>query len=149
MIILVELFEENTNHRIKASICISNELYVYPCEWNYRPDHCMYTSVCKGADREGAHVLHGNRRTMQNQKQPAFKAVYSAFKEVSLFSTREIFDLFIGLSLYNRKFSFLSLSRKEFWKILVAWQVWILLNLYNSFQIFPPYVTWHELLIVQ
>lgn len=58
-----------------------NELYIYPCEWNYRPDHCMYTSVCEGANKDGAHVLHGNRRTMQNQKQPAFKAVYSAFKE--------------------------------------------------------------------
>ncbi|XP_052674405.1 glucoside xylosyltransferase 2-like [Crassostrea angulata] len=58
-----------------------DELYIYPCEWNYRPDHCMYTSVCEGANKDGAHVLHGNRRTMQNQKQPAFKAVYSAFKE--------------------------------------------------------------------
>ncbi|XP_048729454.2 glucoside xylosyltransferase 2-like [Ostrea edulis] len=58
-----------------------DELYIYPCEWNYRPDHCMYTSVCKGADRSGAYILHGNRRAMQNDKQPAFKAVYTAFKE--------------------------------------------------------------------
>ncbi|XP_062600456.1 glucoside xylosyltransferase 1-like [Saccostrea cucullata] len=58
-----------------------DELYVYPCEWNYRPDHCMYMSVCTGAERSGAYVLHGNRRAMQNDKQPAFKAAYLAFKE--------------------------------------------------------------------
>lgn len=78
----------------KASIWISDELYIYPCEWNYRPDHCMYTSVCKGADRDGAHVLHGNRRTMHNQKHPAFKAVYSAFKEVGVFFQLEKYSTF-------------------------------------------------------
>ncbi|XP_060079324.1 glucoside xylosyltransferase 2-like [Ylistrum balloti] len=55
------------------------QLYVYPCEWNYRPDHCMYMSVCKGGDRDGASVLHGNRRVMHNDKQPAFKAAYDTF----------------------------------------------------------------------
>lgn len=60
-----------------------DELYVYPCEWNYRPDHCMYMSVCKGAERGGAYVLHGSRRAMHNDKQPAFKAVYSAFNAYS------------------------------------------------------------------
>ena len=43
----------------------------------------MYMSVCKGADHSGAYVLHGSRRSMHNEKQPAFKAVYSTFKEVS------------------------------------------------------------------
>ncbi|XP_022315436.2 glucoside xylosyltransferase 2-like [Crassostrea virginica] len=62
-----------------------DELYVYPCEWNYRPDHCMYMSVCKGADHSGAYVLHGSRRSMHNEKQPAFKAVYSTFKEYDFY----------------------------------------------------------------
>lgn len=57
------------------------QLYIYPCDWNYRPDHCMYMSVCKPAEQHGAFVLHGCRRVMHNEKQPAFKAVYTAFKE--------------------------------------------------------------------
>ena len=60
----------------------SDQLYVYPCEWNYRPDHCMYMSVCKDIETRGISVLHGCRRVMHNEKQPAFKAVYTAFKEV-------------------------------------------------------------------
>ncbi|CAC5401320.1 GXYLT [Mytilus coruscus] len=59
-----------------------DKLYVYPCEWNYRPDHCMYMSVCKDIDINGVSVLHGCRRVMHNEKQPAFKAVYTAFKEI-------------------------------------------------------------------
>lgn len=89
---------------------VSDELYIYPCEWNYRPDHCMYTSVCEGANKDGAHVLHGNRRTMQNQKQPAFKAVYSAFKEVSLFSNSQPISSFVTPQLEI----LISKSRKEF-----------------------------------
>jgi UDP-xylose:glucoside alpha-1,3-xylosyltransferase len=65
--------------------CISDQLYLFSCEMNYRPDHCMYMSICKPAEKTGAFVLHGCRRVWFNDKQPAFKAVYSAFKEVSGF----------------------------------------------------------------
>ncbi|KAL3841328.1 hypothetical protein ACJMK2_019490 [Sinanodonta woodiana] len=58
-----------------------DQLYVYPCEWNYRPDHCMYMSICHSAEKTGAYVLHGCRRVWHSDKQPAFKAVYTAFKE--------------------------------------------------------------------
>ncbi|KAJ8299065.1 hypothetical protein KUTeg_023125 [Tegillarca granosa] len=58
-----------------------DELYVYNCDWNYRPDHCMYMSVCKEAEKNGVSVLHGCRRVWHNDKQPAFKAIYTAFKE--------------------------------------------------------------------
>ncbi|KAK3102305.1 hypothetical protein FSP39_010364 [Pinctada imbricata] len=64
-----------------------DQLYVFNCEWNFRPDHCMYMSVCRGADRDGAYVLHGSRRVMHNDKQPAFKAVYDAFKNHEFSST--------------------------------------------------------------
>ena len=67
--------------QIKCS-SFSDQLYVYPCEWNYRPDHCMYRSVCKDIETIGISILHGCRRVMHNEKQPAFKAVYTAFKEV-------------------------------------------------------------------
>ncbi|GAB1601331.1 glucoside xylosyltransferase 1-like isoform X1 [Argonauta hians] len=59
----------------------SGELYVFDCHWNYRPDHCMYMSVCKSAEQEGAAIIHGSRRVMHNDQQPAFKSVYSTFKK--------------------------------------------------------------------
>ena len=68
--------------QVKRSFFFSDQLYVYTCEWNYRPDHCMYMSVCKDIEIRGISVLHGCRRVMHNEKQPAFKAVYTAFKEV-------------------------------------------------------------------
>ncbi|XP_054717429.1 glucoside xylosyltransferase 1-like [Uloborus diversus] len=60
------------------------KLYIFPCEWNYRPDHCMYASVCKTAEKNGIAVIHGNRGVFQNSKQPAFKALYNAMFEFSL-----------------------------------------------------------------
>uniref|UniRef100_T1JBB4 Uncharacterized protein n=1 Tax=Strigamia maritima TaxID=126957 RepID=T1JBB4_STRMM len=58
-----------------------DKVYIYPCEWNFRSDHCMYTSVCKSADMNGAGVLHGSRSVFHNRKQIAFKAVYDAFEK--------------------------------------------------------------------
>ncbi|XP_036387884.1 glucoside xylosyltransferase 2 isoform X2 [Megalops cyprinoides] len=56
-------------------------LYTFPCQWNYRPDHCMYGSNCKGAEEEGVAILHGNRGVYHDDKQPAFKAVYDAIHD--------------------------------------------------------------------
>ncbi|XP_055069059.2 glucoside xylosyltransferase 2 [Misgurnus anguillicaudatus] len=56
-------------------------LYIFPCQWNYRPDHCMYGSNCKSAEEEGVSVLHGNRGVYHDDKQPAFRAVYDAIHE--------------------------------------------------------------------
>ncbi|KAG8436023.1 hypothetical protein GDO86_007210 [Hymenochirus boettgeri] len=56
-------------------------LYVFPCQWNYRPDHCMYGSNCKGAEVEGVSVLHGNRGVYHDEKQPAFKAFYEVIRD--------------------------------------------------------------------
>lgn len=54
------------------------KLLLYSCQWNYRPDHCMYNQNCHSAVEEGVSILHGNRRVFHNEKQPAFKAVYNA-----------------------------------------------------------------------
>ncbi|XP_072308000.1 glucoside xylosyltransferase 2 isoform X2 [Eucyclogobius newberryi] len=56
-------------------------LYIFPCQWNYRPDHCMYGSNCKGAEKEGVSILHGNRGVYHDDKQPAFKVVYDAIHD--------------------------------------------------------------------
>ena len=59
------------------------KLRVLPCQWNYRPDHCMYGSVCKTAETEGVFIVHGNRGYYHNDKQPAFKAIYQSIRDVS------------------------------------------------------------------
>jgi UDP-xylose:glucoside alpha-1,3-xylosyltransferase len=67
----------------EKNLCFTDKLYIYPCRYNYRPDHCMYMSVCESADKEGVAVLHGNRGSFHSEKQPAFRAVYRAMEEVS------------------------------------------------------------------
>lgn len=57
------------------------KLLLYSCQWNYRPDHCMYNQNCHSAVDEGVSILHGNRRVFHNDKQPAFKAVYNAISD--------------------------------------------------------------------
>uniref|UniRef100_A0A3Q3JFB0 UDP-D-xylose:beta-D-glucoside alpha-1,3-D-xylosyltransferase n=1 Tax=Monopterus albus TaxID=43700 RepID=A0A3Q3JFB0_MONAL len=58
-------------------------LFIFPCQWNYRPDHCMYGSNCKEAEKEGVSILHGNRGVYHDDKQPAFKVVYDAIRGFS------------------------------------------------------------------
>lgn len=62
----------------------AESLYIFPCQWNYRPDHCMYGSNCKGAEQEGVSILHGNRGVYHDDKQPAFKVVYDAIHAVRI-----------------------------------------------------------------
>ncbi|XP_072291806.1 glucoside xylosyltransferase 1-like [Eucyclogobius newberryi] len=56
-------------------------LLVFRCEWNYRPDHCIYGSNCHTADHQGVFILHGNRGVFHDDKQPAFRAVYNAIQK--------------------------------------------------------------------
>ncbi|GFS68649.1 glucoside xylosyltransferase 1 [Nephila pilipes] len=62
----------------------AEKLYILPCEWNYRPDHCMYSSVCKTAEKNGVAVIHGNRGVFHNDKQPAFKAIFKTMSQFNL-----------------------------------------------------------------
>lgn len=71
-----------------AFLPVSESLYVFPCQWNYRPDHCMYGSNCAQAEREGVFILHGNRGVYHNDKQPAFQAVYKTIQKVKTASQR-------------------------------------------------------------
>lgn len=60
----------------------SNEekLFLFGCNWNYRPDHCIYSSVCKPAETDGIKIIHGNRGVFLNEKQPIFKAMFNVFR---------------------------------------------------------------------
>lgn len=51
-------------------------LYIYTCDWNYRPDHCIYGNICGPAKDNGISVIHGNRGVYHNNKEPFFKAIY-------------------------------------------------------------------------
>lgn len=62
----------------------SDKLYIYPCQYNYRPDHCMYMNVCKSANKEGVAVLHGSRGSFHAIKEPPFHSVYKAMEEYQL-----------------------------------------------------------------
>lgn len=44
----------------------------------------MYGSNCKEAEEEGVSILHGNRGVYHDDKQPAFKVVYDAIRNVSI-----------------------------------------------------------------
>lgn len=57
----------------------SDKLYLFPCDYNYRADHCMYMSVCP--IKEGIKILHGNRGYFHSLAQPIFNYVYEAIQE--------------------------------------------------------------------
>lgn len=58
-----------------------NELFLLPCEMNYRPDHCMYGSLCSAA--EGIKLIHGNRGYFHKaESQPVFSQIYEAMLKV-------------------------------------------------------------------
>lgn len=59
----------------------SGLLYTYTCDWNYRPDHCMYGNNCGAANENGISVIHGNRGVYHNTKQPFFKAIYTTISD--------------------------------------------------------------------
>ncbi|KAF3705051.1 Glucoside xylosyltransferase 1 [Channa argus] len=58
-------------------------LLEFPCQWNYRPDHCIYGSNCASAEENGIYILHGNRGVYHDHKQPAFRAIYEAIQKVA------------------------------------------------------------------
>ena len=93
-----------------------DKLFVYPCRWNYRPDHCMYMSVCKSAETFGVAVLHGNRRTFHNDKEPVFKIMYDAFKEFDLISDSIKILL---LNMKNGLMKFTGTHCGKIWKVFV------------------------------
>ncbi len=55
----------------------------------------MYGSNCKTAEANGAQILHGCRRVFHNEKEPAFKAVYKMFDQVSFESKQELLFSFL------------------------------------------------------
>ena len=61
---------------------VSEQAYFLPCYWNYRiRSQCF---VCRNAETTGAALLHaGTNSFITGRKDLQFKAVFSAFKQVS------------------------------------------------------------------
>ncbi|XP_055902747.1 glucoside xylosyltransferase 2 isoform X2 [Eupeodes corollae] len=59
-----------------------DKLYIFPCIFNYRPDHCMYVNVCNITN--GIHIFHGNRGYFHTNKQPIFKKIYETIRTFEL-----------------------------------------------------------------
>ncbi|RUS75284.1 hypothetical protein EGW08_016950 [Elysia chlorotica] len=62
-----------------------DQMFLMPCKWNYRNDHCRYTSNCVSAERSGISVLHGSRRTFESGKEPLLKIIHQAFTKAREF----------------------------------------------------------------
>ena len=59
-----------------------NKVYLLPCSWNYRPDHCLYGNVCADAFDIGVSILHGSRGVFLKQHiQPDFYEIFEAFQK--------------------------------------------------------------------
>jgi UDP-xylose:glucoside alpha-1,3-xylosyltransferase len=58
----------------------TDKLFTFPCQWNYRPDHCIYSQVCKEITDTGVKILHGNRNAFTEEKLPFFRAIYLTIK---------------------------------------------------------------------
>lgn len=59
------------------------KLFVFPCLYNYRPDHCMYMTVCNST-KEGIKIMHGNRGYFHSNKQPLFRVLFETLESYQL-----------------------------------------------------------------
>ncbi|UJR34034.1 hypothetical protein I4U23_021447 [Adineta vaga] len=57
------------------------QMYEFTCDWNYRPDHCIYENNCAIAKDDGVKILHGCRSAFHNDKYEEFKAIYQVIHQ--------------------------------------------------------------------
>uniref|UniRef100_A0A1B6CX52 UDP-D-xylose:beta-D-glucoside alpha-1,3-D-xylosyltransferase n=2 Tax=Clastoptera arizonana TaxID=38151 RepID=A0A1B6CX52_9HEMI len=69
------------------------KLLQYSCRYNYRPDHCMYMSVCHDAVDRGVAVVHGSRGAFHGNKHPVFQSIYRTMEEFQLGS--DVYENFL------------------------------------------------------
>uniref|UniRef100_G3MTQ1 UDP-D-xylose:beta-D-glucoside alpha-1,3-D-xylosyltransferase n=1 Tax=Amblyomma maculatum TaxID=34609 RepID=G3MTQ1_AMBMU len=93
-------------------------LLLFPCQWNYRPDHCMYGAHCRGGPPA---VVHGSRRAFIKDSEPAFRALYQAMGQYELGESLE--DGFVAALERDLEGSRDTRCRSEFLKQLVHWNV--------------------------
>lgn len=63
-----------------------DKLHLMPCQYNYRPDHCMYMSICN-TSQSGIKIIHGNRGYFHSKTQPLFKTIYDTIENYQFSSS--------------------------------------------------------------
>jgi hypothetical protein len=59
---------------------VLERLFEFTCEWNYRPDHCIYENNCLTAVEHGIRIVHGCRRAFHNDRYEEFKSIYEVIQ---------------------------------------------------------------------
>ncbi|ODM99185.1 Glucoside xylosyltransferase 2 [Orchesella cincta] len=74
-------------------------VYLLPCYYNYRPDHCLYGLNCESAEMkngEGIQIVHGNRNVFHNDTTcPTFRKLYLHFQKFDMSKHNYLQDLVI------------------------------------------------------
>jgi len=68
-------------------------MYEFSCDWNYRPDHCIYENNCQMAKLNGIKILHGCRSAFHNDKYQEFKLIYQIINNWKFNSNIKLFLL--------------------------------------------------------
>lgn len=92
-------------------------LLLFPCRWNYRPDHCMYGAYCTAG---APAVVHGSRKAFVKDSEPAFRALHRAMEEFELGESLE--DSFIAPLRVSLTEARKTRCGQEFLKQLAQWQ---------------------------
>ena len=58
-----------------------DRMYEFSCDWNYRPDHCIYENNCHQAAKDGIKILHGCRSAFHNEKYLEFRSIYQVIAQ--------------------------------------------------------------------
>ena len=80
------------------------QIYEFSCDWNYRPDHCIYENNCRKAQIDGIKILHGCRSAFHNDKYEEFKSIYQVIEQWKFNSTLKS-SLLLPMKINLQKFS--------------------------------------------
>ncbi|XP_064477505.1 glucoside xylosyltransferase 1-like [Ornithodoros turicata] len=96
----------------------TDKLLIFPCQWNFRPDHCWYGPTCP---KETPAILHGNRNAfVEAKKEPAFRLVFDMMDKYVL-ETSLVEDFVNPLEAALEKMT-TTYCRKELLKHVPGWK---------------------------
>lgn len=68
-----------------VNIIVTDMVYLLPCQFNFRPDHCQYGLNCESPRAGDVQIIHGSRSTFfTNKNFPLFVKLYQSFEKVFL-----------------------------------------------------------------
>ncbi|XP_033125689.1 glucoside xylosyltransferase 2-like [Anneissia japonica] len=66
-----------------------DRVFIFPCEWNFRPNHCIWFKSCFRTNIQGVSIIHGSHKVFHSDKNWPFRIVYEAFLKYKLGLTPE------------------------------------------------------------